>query len=387
MSPPSPRRLARACARSTPALALLGLVHALACAGGVPPDAGLWTAEPRVDFGTVDEGSVLEHDFELEVRRALAVSRVDSDCGCTVARLERQAAAGPREPYELGTPLQPGSKLHLHTRYDTRGKRGTTPRTLLVSTSLGERLALTLTAEVRLRLFAEPAGLEFVRIPSGERAERSFRVRSAKGERFHLEPSGRALHPSVLVEARPEDPDESGRALSWQVSVRAEPGVPTGTRSYPIELVSDLPLHGPARAQEGETRFSSISPLFNIQVLGLVALSPASLSFGPVRADETVARTLRIECFDPGFELSEPEVRLEPLRPGEVSALARTASLRTRPVPGQQAYDVELVLAGLDPELAAGSFFGRLVVETGHPEVPRLEALVSGVCAPGSARR
>ncbi len=342
---------------------------------------GLATGEPRAEFGTVYEGALLEHEFALEVGRSLAVTGVQSDCGCTVARLEREEPSRLRAPYQFGARLAPGDRLFLGARYDTRGKRGDTPRTLTVTTATGERLVLSLSAQVRPRLLAEPDGFGLLRLRAGESAERSFRVRSAEGERFRLEPTRRGLPPMVAVELRGEDADDSGRARSWLATVRVGADLPRGTFSYPIELLSDLPLPGrTGEGQSGSGRFS-VSPSLSVQKLGPVALSTPNLAFGVVRADETVARSVRLECFDAGFSLAEPRVRLEPLKPGEPCPLARTASLCAREVPGEKAFDVELLLAGLD-DAVAGSFACRLVLETGHPELPRLEALVTGVRAP-----
>ena len=197
--------------RPGPASALALFLTTAGC-GDAPPAGGLWAVETTVEFGAVYEGTVLEHDFALELRSPLAVTKIDSDCGCTVARLEREGHAGAREPYELGATLPAGARLALDVRYDTRGHRGSGPRTLSVATSAGERLRLTLSAEIRPRLVAEPDELEFVRVLEGESAERAFRVRSAELERFDLRPSRRALPEAVEVETRPEDADDSGRA-------------------------------------------------------------------------------------------------------------------------------------------------------------------------------
>jgi hypothetical protein len=97
------------------------------------------------------------------------------------------------------------------------------------------------------------------------------------------------------------------------------------------------------------------------------------------RAAETVAKSVRLESFDPAFTPDAASAHLEPLERGGPFPLGRTAQVHLRPA--GSACDIELVLAGLDSEVS-GTFLARLVVETGHPALPRLEALVRGVRAP-----
>src|SRR5207247_1938815 len=78
---------------------------------------------PTLDLGRVFEGRVLEHEWELLVRSPTAVTAAKTDCGCTLARLERAARSG-RLPYEFGAPLEVGEHLQASVRYDTRGRRG-----------------------------------------------------------------------------------------------------------------------------------------------------------------------------------------------------------------------------------------------------------------------
>ena len=53
------------------------------------------------------------------------------------------------------------------------------------------------------------------------------------------------------------------------------------------------------------------------------------------------------------------------------------AHLSTRRVPGENAWDIQLLLEGLAPEVPR-TFLARLVVETGHPREPLLEAPIHG---------
>jgi hypothetical protein len=64
--------------------------------------------------------------------------------------------------------------------------------------------------------------------------------------------------------------------------------------------------------------------------------------------------------------------------------LSETAALHVRA--RGASFDIELTLAGLAPAVPA-NFLARLVVETGHPRLATLEALVRGVRAPEGVSR
>ncbi len=346
-----------------------------------PPGPGLVCAEPSVDFGAVWQGAVLEHEFVFEAYgdEALVVAAARADCGCTVAQLElSEDAGGPRRPYATGEPIPPGARLHVHVRYHTAGKRGATPRTVSLYGPTPEgRVQVTIHADVRRWLTVTPERIDLPPMTENEATEVSFRVASADGTPFALSTSGRAVPPEVVATVQADQPDEAGRSSDWTALVRLGPGLPRGPRGYPIEFLTDVPNPGAPRAEDGSTAPFSGTAFLALQVVGPVSLSPPTLTLGLMRPDETVSRTVRVICHDPAFELPEPVVQLVPLRPGEDSPLQETASITTRRVEGLNAWDVELVLEGLDPKVPA-TFLARLVIETSHPAEPRLEAPITG---------
>jgi len=343
---------------------------------------------PLRDFGEVWEGAVLEHEWTVAVREDLALNEPSTDCGCTLALLEREGPSG-RAPYAPGDPLAAGDRLHLRVEYDTRGRQGPSGRKVVLTSPSGASLLLRVEADVRPWLVAEPQRLAFERVREGEGAEREILVRSASGEPFGLVATRRALPDWVEVTPTPEGGDGT-RAPVWRVRVRLLADAPRGTYGYPIELVSDVHHGG---SSDGGTRAHAVAPTWPLQVVGPVALSTPSLDFGVVHPDEVVSRTLRLEGFEPGFSLAAAGARLEPLRSGSATGeegeppflLQRTARVRVLPE-RDGAREIEVTLDGLDPELQ-GSFLARLVVDTGHPAIPRLEALVRGVRLPDGGVR
>jgi hypothetical protein len=346
------------------------------------PAAGsgpLWTETPRHEFGIVFEGSLLTHEWELDVRAPLSIQAAKTDCGCTLAQLEC-AREGAFETYGYGSPLEAGDHLRVRVRYDTRGRRGPTQRAVTLTGPGLDPFALTLNAEIQPWLRCEPQDLPFTRLLEGSGARIAFEVSAVGGETFALRSTRLALPDWVRLTLTPSGSTE--RAARWHVEAEILPTIPRGTFSYPLELVSDVPI--PAQDALSEPRSFSLIPNWTVQVLGPVALSIPTLDFGLVGSAETVARSLRLESHDPFFQVTDAHAELAPLHAGEPLPLSRTAAIHLRPA-GQDC-EIELVLAGLDPAIR-GSFLAKLVVETGHPKLPTLEALVRGVAAPAGAGR
>ena len=69
--------------------------------------------EKRYNFGTVDEGAIIRHDFKFtnEGKLPLLISKAKSTCGCTV----------PEWPEE---PIAPGESGTISVRFDTKNKTG-----------------------------------------------------------------------------------------------------------------------------------------------------------------------------------------------------------------------------------------------------------------------
>jgi len=353
-----------------------------ACGGGDEAQARpLSAATPAHDFGVVFEGQLLEHVWEVRVGAPLTVREAKTDCGCTVARVEREQG-GETVPYEFGSPLEAGSRLRVHARYDTRGRPGPARRAVTLVAGEGVLLPLTFLVDVHTWLRMEPADLPFTRVLEGVEARLPFRVESVGGEPYLLKATGLGLPPWVHLDPAAVSPDPAGRSARWEVVARLDAGAPRGTFSYPLDLETDVAVPGTEAA--GTPRTFALRPAWTLQVLGPVALSSPNLEFGLVGARETVSRTVRLESFDSGFEPSAATATLEPLHPGEALALERTARIRARP--SGKVCDFELVLEGLDPEVP-DSFFAKLVIATGHPDLPRLEALVRGVRKPEPGAR
>jgi hypothetical protein len=356
---------------------LVGL--ASACSPAEEPVAGFRGAGVVHDFGTVFEGAVLEHAFELEVVPGArpTVEAARADCGCTVARLEVAGPADlPRRAYTEGTPLEPGTRLLVTLRYDTRGKVGDAPRTLSLYTNPAGKVEVGVRARVEPWLVASPDRFDLPPLDEELARELDFVVESAAGEPFRLSPTRLALPPEVRVSATPRGGVE--RSAAWDVRVELGPGLPRGMHAWPIELFTDVLVPvPPGSAPPGEAgRSFAVAPLVTVQVVGAIVPSASSLSFGAVRAGEVVSRSIRFTSTDAAVPFEEPRATLAPAR--EVDRpLERCTAVHVKGAPQENAWEVELVLTDLDPALE-GTFLGYLVVETTHPRDPRIEIPVTG---------
>lgn len=352
--------------------------------------AALRCSDPSTDFGATWEGTLLRAEFEIEVGACpVRILETETDCGCTLTRIERLLAGAQRQGYELGKELPAGTRLVLAAEIDTRGKRGRAPFKvhLIVRPSPAtieavedERLSLTMWSDVRPWLVSDPARIPILTAMEGEGARTSFRVRQVEGEAFALRLSSKGLPPWVHVSVQGAEE----RLTEHRVDVDFDREMPLLTRTYGVFLESDVENPQSPTAEDGTHAPFSLVQEVSIQVHGQVGLQPPSLSFGVVRSGQTVARTVRVKSYDASFRLEEPQVSLQPLKRDEPFYLTDSASIRARPVGGENAWDVELTLSGLDARIR-GNFFARLLVETGHPALPQLEASVSGV-ALGSKR-
>ena len=339
--------------------------------------------DPAPELGKVWQGVVVEHTFVLTCvgEEAAVVERLRPGCSCTVAETWVQTLAGERSPWSPGGAISPGDSMHVRVSYDTSKSRGRLPRelTLYTANTPGNRLRLTLWAEVEPWLMVEPHELLLGRLSSTETRSELAHVSGPSGERFLLSLAQQPSAQALAVELLPKDPDTEGRASEWEVSVRVGPDASPGLLAEAIRLQTDVLLDGGGRAGPLEpsnalhaTRISVVA-----QVSEPVAAEPSSMTFGLFARDTIVSRSVRIESHDPQFEFEEPDVYLR----GEDFEQAPGVHLRTRAVEGGSAWEVELVLESL-PEGLQGPFSGWIVAEVAHPLVFDVEIPFSGVLSP-----
>ena len=132
------------------------------------------------------------------------------------------------------------------------------------------------------------------------------------------------------------------------------------------------------KSPDGKPQPFIAKAMLSAVIAGLVSVEPQNLNFGLVGGEETVARTLTLASHDPAFELPEPTWELKPYKEGASEAFAKTLQVTVRRAANGSDWELELLLDGLSADVPR-SFYGRLVIATGHPKEPRLEVTLSGL--------
>jgi hypothetical protein len=159
-------------------------------------------AEPDHDFGSVEQGAVVDHRFEVvnQGDQALEIKSVKSSCGCS-ATLESSKA------------LAPGERGWVEASLDTIRLSGPQVKAIRVKTNdpAQPELTLTLHGTVLADVVAEPRQVFFGRLGRGEAASSVVNVSLRQGD---LAITGVKVEGGrVKVRSEPLDAPETGMRL------------------------------------------------------------------------------------------------------------------------------------------------------------------------------
>ena len=103
------------------------------------PKTEITFLETRHDFGVINDGDVVKHDFRFRNvgTQPLLISKVDASCGCTVPSF-------PKEP------VPPGGEGVITAEFNSTNRTGKQSKNLLVfSNAQQDRISIGFDAEVR----------------------------------------------------------------------------------------------------------------------------------------------------------------------------------------------------------------------------------------------
>jgi hypothetical protein len=250
-------------------------------------------------------------------------------------------------------------------------------------------VTLGLAARVDTYFQITPPQVDLGTLSTADTVERKFTVAGKKAGNFLLSMEQRPLPDGMKISMAPKEPDAAGKASIWEVTVTLGPGAREGNTGYPIQLKSDEPIAGhSADDGHGHTTATTYGAtvMVTAKVQGLISFEPQYLSFGLVRPGQVVPRTLKISVFDPNFTFADTlDIRLvgpSDQKPEFPHAASFSHSVKLSD--DKKSATVELTLNGL-PDTVDGSFQGRMMIKTGHPQKPEIPVLFSGVCRPGVA--
>lgn len=360
--------------------------------GDVDPDAKLDIefGSEKFDFGRTMQGEILEHTFEMSSagKNPLIVRQAKPTCGCTVGEMLVEDGEGKMVPYNFGDPIDPGRKIQLAAAMDTKNKRNKTQVRINVFTNDPVGLTqLGLEATVEPFMTATPSFVNFGDLSEDAVKSETIDVRTSKGVPIllSLDESRPIPKPAGMeIALAAVNPGADGKSSHWQVKVNLGPNLKEGPVGYALTLVSDADMVGAKAQPDGIVPKYSINANVSGRVLGVLSCNPQYLSMGLVRPGQVVPRSVRLTSHDPNFTLGEVKVELKGYRE-EAFPWKDNFSTIVRPIPGQNAVDIELRLNGL-PEESDGSFKGEMKILTGNEAKPEITVTFSGVCRAGVGR-
>ncbi len=341
----------------------------------------------EMDFGELLDGERRSHTFKFAAggENDLVVQSVNKSCGCTSAELFVLDAGGVRKPYELGTPVTPGTEFELAAEVNTSGKRDRFESTVTVTTN-----ETTPYRPFRLKAFVQPF---FVYEPSqylnlgamftSETRTEIMTVRGGQDQAFKLNLESVTPLPEYLnIELRAIEANADGRANTWEVVATLGPdSVEAASQNWPIRLVTDIPMPDGQVDASGIAMFHSTQVYVMAQVKGLVMAVPQYLSFGIVPPSETVERTAKIEIYDENFVPGPMTVEIKGLNEKQTELLSEKASARVEVLEdGSHQLTVSLTDMPDDMTPYGGPVVqGSVDVFVNHPKKERVRLILSGV--------
>jgi hypothetical protein len=299
--------------------------------------------EKAYEFGTVSEGTIVVHDFEVRnIGTAdLSISRIAPTCGCTAATL-----TSPIVP--------PGKSEMIRVQFDTAGFSGSKFKQVHVRTSDRDvaDFVLTLRGTIVSDVKVEPAKVDF-----GELA-RSSSLTSRQKE-------------FVITIAADSDRKVQRVAPSSKFLQVEEIARRAKTASYRVRLLPSAPL-GELRERVVVSFAGADFPALNVPVIGRIVgdvrIVPATVSFGLVSASHEVERRIQWQ------NMASKPIRIVGVSSSDSAIRAELIDIQ----PGKQG----VIVIKLDPRRVARDLRATVTLKTDSIEQPEVLVPVYGVKPP-----
>ncbi len=287
--------------------------------------------EPVYDFGTAEQGQVIEQIFRVRNTggESLRIDHVKGTCACTVG-------------VASGDPIAPGDATSVIVRLDTARLSGRTTKTVTVYTNdpAGMPLTVTLTGQVLTDLVITPTPLYLGHVRRGTVVRRSLTV-----------VAGRPGPPALVTAVEATNP----HVRSWIESAADDHG-----QQVVVELDGDLPV-GRFNADLVLRTTSERQPQVTVRVLGTIegdiAVLPPQVTFALAEGEAASTR--------------EVYIRNRSERPITVTKVT---------VPQAVTYDLTTIEDGVEYQLnlrlrdglPPGKIEGNVEIFTTHPDENRV---------------
>jgi len=322
--------------RKTLTTLVVGLFLAIGAAYGKAPRVTV--EQPVRDAGVVRRGETVKYDYTLHNTgdSPLEIVEVQPNCGCTVARFDRQ--------------IDPGASGRVEILLDTSSLEGPIAKSVKVLTndSTNPILILSAKADIRRLVDARPDYLRFRHV-HGEPIERRVVTVFAPGKSDFKVTGVRSPYPFLRArvrEATPEERLEDVNGAQWRVEFTLASDAPVGGLGDHVEIETNDP----------EQRRLELPVAGDVRPL--VVATPAVLETGDTAVGERRSWVLEVQ------NLGKTSIQLH----GVTSSLSNfTASLKER-TPGTL-WDLKLEF---DPRGLSGPFSAELKVRTDSPIQPEV---------------
>ena len=305
----------------------------------------LVAARPVVDVGQVSRGEKIDVEFVLDNRGegALQIRSVQPACGCTVAYFDERIA--------------PGGSGFVRASVETKDLTGTIAKsiTVLSNDPATPRLQLTVKADIRAFVVAQPAYARFVHTQTQPAQATALIVSSPDAVDFRVLEVV-SPYPHVRASSREAAPAERLADLEgrqWRIE---------------IELAEDSPV-GPLRDFLVVRTNHPQQPELQVPLSGVVRpvlhLTPGAADFGEL-ALAGQAREVVLTLVN--FGQTPVEVR-------SVATDVEGAQARFEEIEKGKRWKI---VVQLRPEIGKGRVEGKLRVETSSPVLPHLEIPLTG---------
>lgn len=293
---------------------------------------------PSLDFGTLAQGEIREAQVAIhnDGTETLAIQKIESDCGCTVAQA----------PDSL---IAPGGVTQLHVSFQTRTFSGSVTKNIFLTTNdpASPRATLTLKAFIRAQVSIRPASIDFGAVPAGETRRETVTIKAAAADTLRI--LGLEFPRELMT-----------------TTTESVPGGDSLTVRLHLDLRSDAP-RGPFRAT-GLVRTNLKSDKLTVhltgQVHGFFRVEPGAVSLGQIRQGATKTATIKLTGTGSGARRVTGATCTAPFLAAEV----------LEPQPGR-VYEVRVTLLSSAP---AGKVTESLTILTDDPLQPRITLDVRG---------
>lgn len=309
----------------------------------------LYVAERMKDLGTLLEGDIYPVEWMLENRGTsdLLIQRLKGSCGCVVADLSENEKVVP-----------PGGSINLKIRFNTRGRKGTQVKAVMVYTNdpAEPELKLEFTADLQFLYVLKPSGVINLRSAQrGEPSKRTLEVYSGPG-RGPVEVLAVELAKGSPLTATVEPGDESGNSKRIRFTVGKEAAL--GTLHVPGTLV--VRVDGMERRREIAIRAEVVGELtWHPRIVDQTRSAIRSgKRLAPVTIRSTVGIPFRVISADAGSRFDVViEVKGNKSKPKRYSILL---TLRESAEPGPFGTTLNVRTDSLDQPLIRIPVFGTV---------------------------